>query len=200
MAPEPSSLAQAVDNYLAARPRLTRWVEWCAGRRYRLAAFPGRPLPVLVIAHRYRDPARAEQVAHAIEHDWAETPPHCREAYEEILATCAGIGCGPIAAQECVRVPGPPARHREGSALRRAPRRFWRCCRGRDGYRLRPRGKLAGAAHHGYRARYAVHCRKPAEGIPRSTIALPAAQHSAARNPPHGRAPGSRKTWCASAA
>jgi hypothetical protein len=91
MAAEPSSLTQAVKNYLAARPRLTRWVEWCAGRRYRLAAFPGRPLPVVIIAHRYRDPARAEQVAHAIEHDWAETPPHCRDAYEDILANAPGL-------------------------------------------------------------------------------------------------------------
>ena len=30
---------------------------------------------------------------------------------------------------------------------------------------------------------------KPTEGIPRPTIALPAAEHSAARNSPHGRAP-----------
>jgi hypothetical protein len=86
MAEDPSPLAQAIENYLASRPRSTRWVEWLAGRRYRLAAFADRPQPVVVIAHRYRDPARAEQVARAVEHDWAETPGRCRESYEEILA------------------------------------------------------------------------------------------------------------------
>ncbi len=84
-------LAQAVESYLASRPRAARWVEWLAGRRYRLAAFPDRSLPVVVVAHRYRDPAKAEQVAHAIEHDWMETPTRCREAYEEILQHAPGL-------------------------------------------------------------------------------------------------------------
>jgi hypothetical protein len=78
-------LAQAIESYLTSRPRAARWLEWLAGRRYRLAAFPDRPRPVVVVAHRYRDPARAEQVAHAVEHDWAETPAQCRQPYEEIL-------------------------------------------------------------------------------------------------------------------
>jgi len=91
MAQESSSLTHAVRDYLDSRPQLTRWVEWCAGRRYRLAVFPGPATPVVVIAHRYRDPARAELVAEAIEHDWAETPPHCREAYEEILTNAPGL-------------------------------------------------------------------------------------------------------------
>jgi hypothetical protein len=86
MAQDRSPLAQAIEDYLASRPRTTRWVEWLAGRRYRLAAFPDRPLPVVVIAHRYRDPAKAEQVARAVGHDWAETPARCRESYEQILA------------------------------------------------------------------------------------------------------------------
>jgi hypothetical protein len=84
-------LAQSVASYLSSRPRAARWVEWLAGRRYRLAAFPDRPLPVLVVAHRYRDPERAEQVARAIEIDWTETPARCREAYEEILAHAPGL-------------------------------------------------------------------------------------------------------------
>jgi hypothetical protein len=84
-------LAHAIETYFASRPRLTRWVEWCAGRRYRLAVFPDRALPVVIIAHRFRDPERAEQVARSVEHDWAETPPHCRDAYEEILANAPGL-------------------------------------------------------------------------------------------------------------
>ena len=88
---ENPSLAQAIEHYLASRPRAARWLEWLAGRRYRLAAFPDRALPVMVIAHRGRNPARAEQVARAIEHDWAETPHHCRDAYEEILAQAPGL-------------------------------------------------------------------------------------------------------------
>ena len=84
-------LAQAIDTYLASRPRLTRWVEWCAGRRYRLAVFPDRPLPVVVIAHRYRHPAQAAQMARAIELDWPQTPPHCRSAYEDVLSRAPGL-------------------------------------------------------------------------------------------------------------
>ena len=84
-------LAQAVESYLASRPRTARWIEWLAGRRYRLAAFPDRTRPTIVIAHRFGDKARAEQVARAIELDWAETPPHCREAYEEILQHAPGL-------------------------------------------------------------------------------------------------------------
>jgi hypothetical protein len=91
MANECPPLAQAVESYLTSRPRVTRWVEWLAGRRYRVAAFPDRPVPVVVIAYRYRDPARAEQVARAVEQDWAEAPPHCRQSYDEILARAPGL-------------------------------------------------------------------------------------------------------------
>ena len=84
-------LVQAVETYLRSRPRTARWLEWLAGRRYRLAAFPDRPLPVVVVAHRYRDPARAEQVTRAVEQDWAETPATCRQAYEEILEHAPGL-------------------------------------------------------------------------------------------------------------
>jgi hypothetical protein len=88
---EHSPLAQSVASYLSGRPRAARWVEWLAGRRYRLAAFADRPHPVIVIAHRYRDPGRAEVVSRAIEVDWAEAPPHCRELYEPILAQAPGL-------------------------------------------------------------------------------------------------------------
>ena len=84
-------LAQAIESYLASRPRAARWLEWLAGRRYRLAAFPDRPQPVVVVAHRYLDPAKAAQVALAIEHDWAEAPAPCRQSYEDILARAPGL-------------------------------------------------------------------------------------------------------------
>jgi hypothetical protein len=45
----------------------------------------------LVIAHRDRRPAQAEQVARAIEADWVQTPPACREAYQEILRNAPGL-------------------------------------------------------------------------------------------------------------
>ena len=85
MAREQPSLAQAVESYLASRPAAARWLEWLAGRRYRLAAFRDRDLPVVVISHRGHQPARARQVARAVEQDWAETPPFCRDAYNDIL-------------------------------------------------------------------------------------------------------------------
>ncbi|MGD0226003.1 MAG: hypothetical protein ABSF71_27035 [Terriglobia bacterium] len=91
MAPEHPPLAHAIESYLASRPQAARWIEWLAGRRYRLAAFTDRPYPVVVVAHRYRDPARAEQITRAVEQDWAETPEHCRDAYEEILAQAPGL-------------------------------------------------------------------------------------------------------------
>ena len=91
MPPDRPPLAQAVESYLASRPRTARWLEWLAGRRYRLVAFPDRTQPVVVVAQRGRNPARAEQVARAIEQDWAETPPRCREAYAEILEHAPGL-------------------------------------------------------------------------------------------------------------
>jgi hypothetical protein len=84
-------LAEFIERFLASRPWPARWLEWLAGRRYRLAAFPDRPRPVVVVAYRGHYPARAEQVAHAVEHDWAETPPQCRDAYEEILEQAPGL-------------------------------------------------------------------------------------------------------------
>ena len=91
MASDHPPLARDVERYLAARPRVARWLEFAARRRYRLAAFPDRPLPVVVIAHRGRYPARIEQVATAIEHDWEETPAQCRDTYEEILQQAPGL-------------------------------------------------------------------------------------------------------------
>jgi hypothetical protein len=84
-------LAVAVERYLESRPRAARWIERLAGRRYRLAAFPGRPEPVVVIAQRNRRPGQSEQVARAIERDWAQTPPECRDAYQEILNDAPGL-------------------------------------------------------------------------------------------------------------
>ncbi len=84
-------LARAVERYLADRPRAARWLEILARRRYRLAPFPDRSMPIVVIAHRGRYPSRIEHVVRSIEHDWAETPPICRDAYEEILQQAPGI-------------------------------------------------------------------------------------------------------------
>jgi len=84
-------LAKAVEAYLASRPPAARWLERLAGRRYRLAAFPDRSLPVVVLACRGRYGWRLEQVTRAIEHDWAETPPQCRDSYEEILQQAPGL-------------------------------------------------------------------------------------------------------------
>jgi hypothetical protein len=86
-----SPLAQSVENYLASRPRAARWIERLARRRYRLAAFPDRSQPLVVIAHRGRHPERADYVVRAIERDWAETPPHCRDAYAEVLDHAPGL-------------------------------------------------------------------------------------------------------------
>jgi len=91
MPSDPSPLAKAVESYLQSRPRAARWIEWLAGRRYRLAAFPDRPQPVVVIAQRDRRPASAEQVARAVELDWIQTPPVCRNAYQEILNNAPGL-------------------------------------------------------------------------------------------------------------
>lgn len=88
---ESPPLARAVERYLASRPRAARWIEFVARRRYRVATFPDRPLPVYVIAQRGRHPSRIEQIAHALEHDWAETPPQCRESYDEILRQAPGL-------------------------------------------------------------------------------------------------------------
>jgi len=86
-----AGLAQAVANYLRSRPWAARWLEGMVCRGYLLATFPDRPQPVVVIAYRGRSPARAEQVAHAVEHDWMETPAPCREAYSDILERAPGI-------------------------------------------------------------------------------------------------------------
>jgi hypothetical protein len=91
MARQHPPLTHAVENYLTSRPGAARLLEWLAGRRYRLTAFPDRSLPVVVIAHRGHQPARARQVARAVEEDWAETPPHCRDAYHEILEQAPGL-------------------------------------------------------------------------------------------------------------
>jgi hypothetical protein len=88
---ETSPLAIAIEKYMAARPRAARWIEWLAGRRYRFVTFPDRPLPVYVVAQRDRHVQRSEQVTRAIEFDWAQTPPSCRNAYEEILDEAPGI-------------------------------------------------------------------------------------------------------------
>jgi hypothetical protein len=88
MAQESSITPDAVKAYLESRPRSIRWREWLAGRRYALAAFSDRPKPLVVVAHSRRDAVKALEVVRAVERDWAEAPPECREAYGEILEDC----------------------------------------------------------------------------------------------------------------
>ena len=83
--------AALIEDYLCSRPRLARWTEWLAGRRYRLARFPDRPIPLVVIAHSFRDSSRSRQVALAVEQDWPGAPQKCREAYDEILLKAPDI-------------------------------------------------------------------------------------------------------------
>jgi hypothetical protein len=85
MVQESSITPDAVQAYLESRPRSIRWREWFAGRRYALAAFPNRPKPLVVVAHSRRDAAKALEIVRAVERDWADAPPECREAYGEIL-------------------------------------------------------------------------------------------------------------------
>lgn len=74
-----------IEDYLHTRPRLARWTEWLAGRRYRLARFGDRRTPLVVIAHSFRDSSSSRHVALAVEQDWLRVPDRCREVYDEIL-------------------------------------------------------------------------------------------------------------------
>jgi hypothetical protein len=56
-----------------------------------MARLGDRPEPRVVVAHSFRDAARARQIQFAVEQDWAQTPSHCREAYDEILFKAPGI-------------------------------------------------------------------------------------------------------------
>jgi hypothetical protein len=85
--PSPAS----VEEYLGALPRWVRWRQWASGRRYRVARFADRPRPLVVIAHSFRDAARARQLALVVEQDWAGVPSRCREAYDEILFKAPGL-------------------------------------------------------------------------------------------------------------
>jgi hypothetical protein len=75
----------AIEEYLRALPRWTRWRQWLQGRRYRVARFADRATPLVIIAHSFRDAAMARQVALIVEQDWAGVPPDCRARYDEIL-------------------------------------------------------------------------------------------------------------------
>jgi hypothetical protein len=91
MTPERMTLALSVANFLRTRPRWIRWQEWLRGRRYLFAQFSDRLTPLVVVAHLFRDAARARQVVWAVEEDWKAVPDHCREAYDEILHKAPGI-------------------------------------------------------------------------------------------------------------
>src|SRR5574337_77571 len=80
-----------IQDYLQARPRAMRWREWLSGRRYLFARLHDRPVPLVIIAHSFRDARRAHQMVLAIEEDWPAVPDRCREAYNEILQKAPGL-------------------------------------------------------------------------------------------------------------
>lgn len=75
----------SIEDYLRSQPQWIRWQRWLSGRRYRITRFTARPLPVVIIAHAFRESAMARQLALVIEQDWAAAPQACRDAYDEIL-------------------------------------------------------------------------------------------------------------------
>jgi len=50
-----------------------------------ITRFPDRLRPLVVIAHYFRDAAKARQIALAAEHDWLAVPERCREVYDAVL-------------------------------------------------------------------------------------------------------------------
>jgi hypothetical protein len=80
-----------IEDYLHSRPRLARWTEWLAGRRYGLARFGDRCTPVVVIAHSFRDSSSSRQVALAVEQGWSGVPDRCRQVYDDVLSQAPAI-------------------------------------------------------------------------------------------------------------
>lgn len=83
--------AAAILEYLHSRPRRIRWREWAAGRRYLPTRFGDRSRPLVVTSHSHRDARIARQISLALEQDWLDVPPACREAYDEILFRAPGL-------------------------------------------------------------------------------------------------------------
>jgi hypothetical protein len=85
----------AIDEYLHSRPRSVRWSDCLHGRKYRITTFPGKPEPLVIIAHQayagVGDAWAARQMALAIEQDWAVAPSYCREAFDEMLMAAPGL-------------------------------------------------------------------------------------------------------------
>ncbi len=81
----------AIERYLRSRPRRVRWSEWLSGKRYLTARFADRPSPLFVVAHSFRDAAKAREFALGIEQDWDAVPERCREPYDEILFRSPGL-------------------------------------------------------------------------------------------------------------
>ena len=82
---------EVVEAYLRDLPRRIRWRLLLGGRRYLTTRFLDRARPVIVVAHSFRDAARARQLAMAIEQDWFLAPENSRQAYEEILLKAPGL-------------------------------------------------------------------------------------------------------------
>jgi hypothetical protein len=85
--PSPAS----IEEYLHSLPCWIRWRQWASGRRYRVARFSDRARPLVIVAHSFRDAAKARQLALAVEQDWAGVPNRCREPYDEILFKAPGL-------------------------------------------------------------------------------------------------------------
>jgi hypothetical protein len=81
----------AIERFLHSRARWVRWKEWVTGRRYLTARYIDRSMPVVIIAHSFRDASRARHLAFAVEQDWMGVPAACRDAYDEILYKAPGL-------------------------------------------------------------------------------------------------------------
>jgi len=84
-----SASREDLKSYLNGRPKLTGALEWFRGRRYlvtELIREPGAAPLAVVIAHQRGDAIHARKIALAFDEDWPAVPPHCRDAYEAVLA------------------------------------------------------------------------------------------------------------------
>ena len=97
------NLPAQVERFLKSLPLRTRLGNWLRGRRF-LSVRPGgqsagqtaaaargakpgaQEEKLIVVAHSVRDANVAADLRTALEKDWFETPPACREDYEDILA------------------------------------------------------------------------------------------------------------------
>ena len=80
-----------IEGFLRSRTCWVRWKEWASGRRYLTTRFLDRSMPVVIIAHSFRDGRMARHLAFVVEQDWMSVPAACRDAYGEILYKAPGL-------------------------------------------------------------------------------------------------------------